>query len=267
MTKPGRLHSSPQYLGETPKSFPSRCLLSYAQPDSQGSRLHAIRGETHASPHRLVLSGKVADLVEVSDVNWNRNIGGVSVVEEMLEVDLHGNGTNEFAEARRLEIFHVPDFEHQRAEIFADEWHPAIIQIYCVKVRVGERGAERISRKGESVDEVQDVGKVSPDDLFFEGGEAQGRGGTLLRATSVLGRLKIVLGELVAKPAKAVALEVEVEELDGVSVREVDARVGVETGEPGRPTLMIEGGEERVEIGDGSVAVIFDGLPKCSVES
>ena len=209
-----------------------------------------------------MLSGKIADLVEVADVNWNRNIGGVAVVEKMLEVDLDGNGTNEFVETRHLEIFHVPDFEHEGAEVFANKGHLAIIQIYCVKVRVGEGGAQRVFRKGEGVDEVQDVGEVSPDDLFFEGGEAQGRGGTLLRGTSVLGGLKIVGGELVAKPAKAVALEVEAQELYGVRVREVEARIGVETGEPRRPTLMLERGEERVEIGDGSVAVIFDGLPK-----
>ena len=209
-----------------------------------------------------MLSGKIADLVEVADVNWNRNIGGVAVVEEMLEPDLDGNGTDEFPEARHLEIFHMPDFEHQGAEVFADEGHLAIIQIYCVKVRVGECGAERVIREGEGVDEVQDVGKVSPDDLFFEGREAQGRGHTLLRATSVLGGFKIVRGELVAKPAKAVALKVEAQELDGVSIREVEARISIETGEPGRPILMLERGEKRVEIGDSSVAVIFDGLPK-----
>src|SRR5215472_9881374 len=209
-----------------------------------------------------MLSGKIADLVEVADVNWNRNIGGVAVVEKMLEVDLDGNGTDEFVETRHLEIFHVPDFEHEGAEVFANKGHLAIIQIYCVKVRVGEGGAQRVFRKGEDVDEVQDVGEVSPDDFFFEGGEAQGRAGTLLRGTSVLRGLQIVRGELVAKPAKAVALEVEAQELDGVSVREVEARIGVETGEPGRPTPVLERGEKRVEIGDGSVPVIFDGLPK-----
>src|SRR5215469_3953794 len=98
----------------------------------------------------------------------------------MLQADLDGNGTNELAEARLLEIFHVPDFKHDGAEGFADEGHLAITQIYCVKVRVGEGGAERVIWKGEGVDEVQDVGEVSPDDFFFEGGEAEGRSGALL---------------------------------------------------------------------------------------
>ena len=109
---------------------------------------------------------------------------------------------------------------------------------------------------------MEDVGEVSPDDLFFEGREAQRCGGTLLRGTSVLGGLKIVRRQLVAKPAKAIALEVEAQELDGVSIRKVERRVAIETGEPGRPVLMLERGEERVEIGDGCVPVIFDGLPK-----
>ena len=82
-----------------------------------------------------MLPGEIADLVEVADVNWNRNIRGVAVVEEMLEADLEGNGADDFPEARHLEIFHLPDFEHEGAEVFADEGHLAIIQVYCVKVR------------------------------------------------------------------------------------------------------------------------------------
>src|SRR5262249_44356238 len=50
--------------------------------------------------------------------------------------------------------------------------------------------------------------------------------------------------------------------LDGVSVREIEDRIGVEPGKPGGPTLMLERGEERVEVVDGGVAVILDGLPK-----
>jgi len=209
-----------------------------------------------------MLSSEIADLVEVADVNWNRNIGGVAVVQEMLEADLDRNGADDFAEARHLEIFHVPDFEHEGAEVFTDEGHVAIAEVYRVKVRAGEGGAERVIRKGEGVDEVENVGEISPDDFFFEGGEAEGRGVALLRGTSVLGGLKIARGELVAKPAKAVGLKVEVQELDSVGVREVEAGIGVETGEPGRPTLMLERGEEHVEVGDGYVGVIFDGLPE-----
>src|SRR5262249_29669315 len=126
--------------------------------------------------------------------------GGVAVVEEMLEADLDGNGADDFAEARHLEIFHVPDFEHEGAEVFADEGHLAIAEIYCVKVRVGEGGAERIIWKGEGVDKMKDVGEIPPDDFFFERSETGGRGGALLRGSSVFGVLKIVGGELVAKP-------------------------------------------------------------------
>ncbi len=68
-------------------------------------------------------SGEIADLVEVADINWNRNIGRVAVVEEMLKADLDGNGADEFSEARHLEIFHLPDFEHEGAEVLADEGH------------------------------------------------------------------------------------------------------------------------------------------------
>ncbi len=129
-------------------------------------------------------------------------------------------------------------------------------------MRAVEGSAERVFRQGQGADQVEDVGEVSPDDLFFEGGEAEGRGGALLRGTSVLGGLKIVCGELVAKPAKAVTSEVGAQELDCVSVREVKARIGVETGEPRRPILVLKRAKEGVEVGDGSIAVIFDSLPK-----
>src|SRR5262249_18491893 len=118
---------------KTPNSFPSPRELpaELSQPDSESCLSTRHRGSP--PQHNLVLSRKIADLVEVPDVNWNRNIGRVAVVEEMLEADLHGNGTNEFAEAWRLEIFHAPDFQHERAEVFTDEGHLAIIQIYGVK--------------------------------------------------------------------------------------------------------------------------------------
>src|SRR5581483_234096 len=147
-----------------------------------------------------MLSREITDLVEVADVNWDRNIGGVAVVEEMLEADLDGNGADDFAEARHLEIFHAPDFEHEGAEVFADEGHLAIAEIYGVKVRAGEGGAERIIGKGERVHEVEEVGEISPDDLFFEGSEAEGRCVALLCGMSVLRNLKIMGNELVAKP-------------------------------------------------------------------
>ena len=209
-----------------------------------------------------MLSGEIADLVEVADVNWNRNVGGIAVVEEVLEADLHGNGADDFPEAWHPKIFHVPDFEHEGAEVFADEGHLVTAEVYRVKVRVSERAAERVIRKREGVNEVEDVSEVSPDDFFFEGGEAEGRGGALLRGTSVLAGLKIVCAELVAKPAKAVALEIKAQKLDRVSVGEVKAGISVETGEPGRPIVMLERGKEGVEVGDRGVGVIFDGLPK-----
>ncbi len=180
----------------------------------------------------------------------------------MLEADLAGNGADKFAKARHLEILYMPDFEHEGAEFFTDERHLAIAQVNCIEVRAGEGGAERVIRKGKRIDEVKDVSEISPDDLFFEGGEAEWRGGALLRGTNVFGRLKIVRGELVAKPAKPVALEIGAQELDRIGVREVEAGIVIKTRKPGCPALLLERGEERVEVGDGSIAMILDGLPK-----
>ena len=83
---------------------------------------------------RLRSAGEVADLVEVADVDGDRDVGGVAVVEEVFEADLHGDGADEFAETGHLEIFHLPDFKHQGAEIFADERHFAVVEINGVEV-------------------------------------------------------------------------------------------------------------------------------------
>ena len=75
--------------------------------------------------------------------------GRVAVVEEMGELDLHRDRADYLAEARHLQILYVPDFEHQGAEFFADETHPALAQIHGVEVavrqvfRMGSSGAEK----------------------------------------------------------------------------------------------------------------------------
>ena len=109
---------------------------------------------------------------------------------------------------------------------------------------------------------MEDVGEVSPDNFFFEGGEAERRAGALLRGASVVVRLKVMSGELIAEPAQAVGFEIEAQEFDGVGVRKVEIGIGVEAGDPGGPVLMFEVGEQRVEIGDGDVGMILDGLPE-----
>ena len=210
----------------------------------------------------LRMAGEVADLVEVADVSGDGDVGRIAVVEEVFEADLHRDGTDELAEARHLEIFHVPDLQHQGAEGLADKGHFAVVEIDGVKVRALERGAERVFGRREGVDEMEDVGKVSPDDFFFEGGKAEGCADTLLRGASMVVRLKIMSGELLAKPAQTVGLEIEAEELDGVGVGKVEVGIGVEAGDPCGPVLMIEVSKQRGEVGDGNVGVIFDGLPE-----
>jgi len=209
-----------------------------------------------------MFAGEIADLVEIADVDRDGDVRGVAVVEEMFEADFDGNGADDFAQARHLEIFHAPDFKHEGAEVFADKRHCAIAKIDGVEVGVGEGGAKRVVGKREVVDEVQDIGEVSPDNFFFKGGEAEKCGGSLLRSAGVLGGLKAVRRELIAEPAEAVGLQIEAQELDSVGVGEIKIGIGVEAREPGGPILLVEVGEERVEVGDGNVGVIFDGLPE-----
>ena len=69
----------------------------------------------------MLFAGLVANLVQVIDVGWDRDVGRVAIVQEMRKTDLDGDGPNNFAEAWHLQVFHLPDLEHQRAKVFADE--------------------------------------------------------------------------------------------------------------------------------------------------
>src|SRR5690348_6607621 len=76
-----RSHSSPENTEVVPICSRVGCGATLSQ---------IVKVSLHQAPnltpqHNLVLSRKIADLVEVTNVNWNRNIGRVAVVEEMLE--------------------------------------------------------------------------------------------------------------------------------------------------------------------------------------
>jgi len=215
---------------------------------------------THITFVSFSSTGEVADLIEVANVDGNGDVRGVAVVEEVFEADLHGDGADDFTEAGHLEILHVPDFEHERAEVFTDEGQFVVVEIDGVEVSAREGGAEWIIGKGEGVDKVEDVGEVSPDNFFFDGGEAGGHASALLCGTGVVVRLKIVSGELIAEPAQAVGFEIEAQEFDGVGVGKVEIGIGVEADDPGRPVLMIEVSKECGEVSNSNFRVIFDCL-------
>jgi len=109
---------------------------------------------------------------------------------------------------------------------------------------------------------VEEVGKVPPDDFLFQGLEMEGSSGALLAESGTIGGLEAVGGELIAEPMKAFGLQIETKELDGVGVGQVECGIVVEAGKPGRPILPLEGGEKGIEIGDGDIGMVFDGLPE-----
>ena len=109
---------------------------------------------------------------------------------------------------------------------------------------------------------MENVGEVSPDHFFFEGGKAERRPGALLRGAGAVVRLEIMGRELIAEPAQAVRIEIEAKEFDGVSIGKIEVGIGVEAGEPGRPVLMLEVSKQRGQVGDGDVRVILDSLPE-----
>src|SRR5215831_11708484 len=91
-------------------------------------------------------SCQLPNLVQVLYVNRNRDIRRVSVIQEMGKPDLRWNRADHLAKARHLEVFYLPDFEHERAEFLADEAKPVIVEINSVKMVVGQALANGITR-------------------------------------------------------------------------------------------------------------------------
>src|SRR5271154_3803667 len=88
---------------------------------------------------RSSFSSQLSDLVQILHIDRDRNIWGVSIIEEMRQPNFDRNRADHFAKARHLEVLHMPDFEHQRTKIFADKPHSAIAQIDSVKMPRSQR--------------------------------------------------------------------------------------------------------------------------------
>src|SRR5207247_3118724 len=76
------------------------------------------QGPNCSAPSKLFfrVASEVSYLVQVFNIDRDRNIGRVAVIEEMFQTDLKRNRADHFAEAWRLQIFDLPYFEHQPSE-------------------------------------------------------------------------------------------------------------------------------------------------------
>ena len=181
----------------------------------------------------LRFAGNEASLIEVVDVGRDGDVRGVSIVEEVGETDFKWDRGYDFAEAGELEVFHLPDFQHEGAKVFADEGEFAGVEIDGVEVMKGEGGADGIVGRRKRIDEMEEVCEVSPENFLFESGEAEGSDGTLLGRAGVFFGLQVLALEFVGEPLEAISGKVVAKEFDGVGVGEVEVGVGVEASQPG----------------------------------
>ena len=210
----------------------------------------------------FLVAGEEADLVEVVDVDGDGDVGGVTVIEEVGEVDFERDAGDDSAEARELEVLRSPDLEHERAEVFADERHFSVVEIDGVEVVLSQGFAEGIAFRREGVDEVKGVGEVSPENFFFEGGEAERNAGALLSGADVVFGLQVLALKFVGEPLEVVGGKIVAQEFDGVGVGQIKVGIGVESGEPRSPVAALQLGNQVGEGGDGEVGMEFYGLPE-----
>src|SRR5438128_6361647 len=163
-----------------------------------------VAAPTHSSPSLfLSCTREVSYLVQVLNIDRDRNIRGIAVIEEMFQADLNRYRTDRFAEPRHLQIFDLPYFEHQRSELLADEFHLALIQINAIKVMVSQRFAYGIVGRGECIDQVENIGQVAPEVLFFARTKAECRFSSLLGQAGAIIRLQVVTSQFIAKPPQS----------------------------------------------------------------
>src|SRR5439155_25731393 len=115
-----------------------------------------VAAPTHSSPSLfLSCTREVSYLVQVLNIDRDRDIRGIAVIEEMFQTDLNRYRTDHFAEPRHLQLFDLPYFEHQRSELLADESHFALIQINAVIVMDTDRFAYGLVGRGVWLVQVQ----------------------------------------------------------------------------------------------------------------
>src|SRR5580658_7069989 len=162
----------------------------------------------------LLRPRQVSDLVEIADVDGQGNVGRIAVVEEMLQTDLHGNAADHLAEARHLEVLHFPDVQHQRAELRADEAQAAMrVQIDAVEVACLQGLSKRRIGRGKCIEQIEQIGQISPQYFLLVRSEARRRFFTLLDSSRAIVGLKRVILQLFAKPVQTIRSEIVAQKL------------------------------------------------------
>src|SRR5215470_13484835 len=188
----------------------------------------------------LKRSSHISDLIQVSDIDRNRNVGRVAVIQEMLQPNLHRNRRDHFAKARHLQIFHTPDFQHQRTEFIADEAHSPLSQIDRIKMMLGQGSAYSIIGRRKGVHKVKRICEISPESFFLKRAETEWRGSALLRSSRLFARAQAVTAQLVSKLSEMFRLKIGAQELDRVCIGQVNVRIIIQPRQPWPPLPLLE---------------------------
>src|SRR5438105_13449828 len=109
---------------------------------------------------------------------------------------------------------------------------------------------------------MEHIGEIAPQVLFFSRRKAKRCASSLLTKSGAIAHLQPVSAQFVAKPAQSFCRQMVPQKLHGISVRQIQFGIGIETSQPGIPVLALQDSDQLREFTNRRVRVMFDFLPE-----
>src|SRR5204863_7141068 len=122
--------------------------------------------------------------------------------------------------------------------------------------------ANGIVRRGECIDQVENIGEIAPEVLFFTRTKAECGSSSLLGQAGAIARLQSMAPQFVAKPAKSFCRQIVPQKLHCISIRQIQSGIGIKASEPAIPVLMLQNTDQLRQFTHGRVRMIFHRLPE-----
>src|SRR5438105_7811279 len=127
---------------------------------------------------------------------------------------------------------------------------------------VRQHFANGIVRRGECIDQVENIGEIAPEVLFFTRTKAERRSSSLLGQAGTIARLQSMTPQFVAEPAKSFCRQIVPEKLHCIGIRQIQFGIAIKASEPAIPVLVLEDTDQLCELTDRRVRVVLHRLPE-----
>src|ERR1700756_609088 len=140
-------------------SVAARSVTGYRSLEESAEKHNSTIGINNSL---LLLPCQFSDLIEISNVDRDRNIGRVPVVQKVLQPNFHRNRRNHLTEPGYLQVLHLPDLDHERAEFFADKTHLALAKIDPIEMVLRQHVSHRVRGGRKRVGKMEKIGQIPP---------------------------------------------------------------------------------------------------------